>query len=151
MLIILYLWSPPEEVPVNQSSISCNDQTGQNMLVDNDVINDSFQQTTQFPPSFPQTMVTTHSLSISSADIMGVWYGVTPSFMEDDVNQLDFETFNMSELLLSPSEEVPVNQSAILCNDQAGWNILVDNNVDSIQQTTQFPTSFPQTLLHNIH
>ncbi|KAJ6697425.1 hypothetical protein OIU85_003765 [Salix viminalis] len=72
--------------------------------------------------------------------------GVTPSFMEDDVNQLDFETFNMSELLLSPSEEVPVNQSAILCNDQAGRNILVDNNVDSFQQTTQFPTSFPQTM-----
>ncbi|KAG5223993.1 disease resistance protein [Salix suchowensis] len=82
--------------------------------------------------------------------------GVTPSFMEDDVNQLDFETFNMSELLLSPSEEVPVNQSAILCNDQAGRNILVDNNVDSIQQTTQFPTSFPQTMVttpicYNVH
>ncbi|KAF9661055.1 hypothetical protein SADUNF_Sadunf19G0028100 [Salix dunnii] len=45
--------SPPEEVPVNQSSISCNDQAGQNLLVVN---NDSIQQITQFPPSFPQTM-----------------------------------------------------------------------------------------------
>ncbi|KAJ6697380.1 hypothetical protein OIU85_003724, partial [Salix viminalis] len=36
-----------EEVPVNQSSILCNDQGVQNMLVDN---NDSTRQTTQFPP-----------------------------------------------------------------------------------------------------
>ncbi|KAI5554505.1 hypothetical protein BDE02_19G018400 [Populus trichocarpa] len=46
--------SPPPEVPVNQSSISCNDQGGQN-----NVINDSIQQTTQFPTSFPETMVST--------------------------------------------------------------------------------------------
>jgi hypothetical protein len=45
---------PPPEVPVNQSSISCNDQGGQN-----NVINDSIQQTTQFPTSFPETMVST--------------------------------------------------------------------------------------------
>ncbi|KAI9377040.1 hypothetical protein POPTR_019G014358v4 [Populus trichocarpa] len=45
---------PPPEVPVNQSSISCNDQGGQNNL-----INDSIQQTTQFPTSFPETMVST--------------------------------------------------------------------------------------------
>ncbi|KAJ6744321.1 hypothetical protein OIU79_030607 [Salix purpurea] len=63
---------PPEEVPVNQSSISCNDQAGQNLLVN---INDTIQQTTRFPPSFPQTMVTTHALFISSAEIMGVSYG----------------------------------------------------------------------------
>ncbi|KAJ6744326.1 hypothetical protein OIU79_030612 [Salix purpurea] len=54
--------SPPEEVPVNQSSISCNNQAGQNLLVN---INDTIQQTTRFPPSFPQTMVTTHVLFIS--------------------------------------------------------------------------------------
>ena len=45
---------PPPEVPVNQSSISCNDQGGQN-----NVINDSIQQTTPFPTSFPETMVST--------------------------------------------------------------------------------------------
>ncbi|KAJ6292028.1 hypothetical protein OIU76_024012 [Salix suchowensis] len=70
--------------------------------------------------------------------------GVPPSFMEDDVNQLDFETL-MSELPSSPPEEVPVNQSSMLCNEQAGQNMLVDKN-DSIQQTTQFPTSFSQAM-----
>ncbi|KAG5224021.1 disease resistance protein [Salix suchowensis] len=109
--------------------------------------------------------------------------GDPPSFMEDDVNQLDFETL-MSELpsyvilehflseddclqfsfstldtLMSefpsydilnhgsrlPPEEVPVNQSSMLCNDQVGQNMLVDNN-DCIQQTTQFPLSFPQIM-----
>jgi hypothetical protein len=44
----------PPEVPVNQSSISCNDQGGQN-----NVINDSIQQTTPFPTSFPETVVST--------------------------------------------------------------------------------------------
>ncbi|KAJ6761553.1 hypothetical protein OIU74_024246 [Salix koriyanagi] len=67
--------------------------------------------------------------------------GVPPSSMEDDVNLFDFQpnkdTFNMSELL-SPLEDVPVNQSSILCNDQGGQNMLADNN-DSTQQTTQFP------------
>ncbi|KAI5554512.1 hypothetical protein POPTR_019G014314v4 [Populus trichocarpa] len=48
------LLSPPPEVPVNQSSISCNDQGGQN-----NVINDSIQQTTPFPTSFPETMAST--------------------------------------------------------------------------------------------
>ncbi|KAJ6744327.1 hypothetical protein OIU79_030613 [Salix purpurea] len=74
--------------------------------------------------------------------------GAPPSSVEDDVNltsnQLDFVTL-MSEFPSSPAEEVPVNQSSMLCNDQAGQNMLVDNN-DSIQQTTQFPTSFPQTM-----
>ncbi|KAG5224014.1 disease resistance protein [Salix suchowensis] len=78
--------------------------------------------------------------------------GAPPSFMDDDVNHLDFQAlednFNMSELLLWPLEEVPVNQSSMLCNDQAGQNMLVDNN-DSIQQTTQFPTSFPQAMVTN--
>uniref|UniRef100_A0A6N2KW59 NB-ARC domain-containing protein n=1 Tax=Salix viminalis TaxID=40686 RepID=A0A6N2KW59_SALVM len=127
--------SPPEEVPVNQSSISCNDQAGQNLLVN---INDSIQQTTRFPPSFPQTMME----------------GAPPSSVEDDVNftlnQLELDTL-MSELFSfpyydhgsrSPPEEVPVNQSSILCNDQAGQNM----QVDSIQQTTQFPPPFPQTM-----
>ncbi|KAJ6761542.1 hypothetical protein OIU74_024236 [Salix koriyanagi] len=76
------LLSPPEEVPVNQSSISCNDQAGQNLLV---YINDTMQQTTRFPPSFPQTMMD----------------GAPPSFVDDNVsltlNQLDFDTL-MSEL-----------------------------------------------------
>ena len=44
----------PQEVPGNQSFMLCNDHVGQNMVVDNNVINDSIQQTTdQFPPSFP--------------------------------------------------------------------------------------------------
>ncbi|KAF9660789.1 hypothetical protein SADUNF_Sadunf19G0000200 [Salix dunnii] len=102
------LLSPAEEVLVKQSSMLCNDRAGQNMLVN---INDTIRQTTRFPPSFPQTMVTTHALFISSAEIMGVW---------------------------SPLDEVPVNQSSILCNDQGGQNMLVDNN-DSTLQTTQFP------------
>ncbi|KAH8481039.1 hypothetical protein H0E87_031086, partial [Populus deltoides] len=76
--------------------------------------------------------------------------GFLPSSMEDDVNltsnQFDFQsledTFNMSELLLPPPE-VPDNQSSILCNDQGGQNNVIN---DSIQQTTQFPTSFPETM-----
>ncbi|KAJ6296550.1 hypothetical protein OIU78_022298 [Salix suchowensis] len=73
--------------------------------------------------------------------------GVPPSSMEDDFeftsNQFGFQAsednFNMFEFpSKSPPEEVPVNQSSILCNDQAGQHRLVDNN-DSIQQATQFP------------
>uniref|UniRef100_A0A6N2KHJ1 Uncharacterized protein n=1 Tax=Salix viminalis TaxID=40686 RepID=A0A6N2KHJ1_SALVM len=74
--------------------------------------------------------------------------GAPPSSEEEDVNftlnQLELDTL-ISELSWLPPEEVPVNQSSMLCNDQAGQNMLVDNN-DSIQQTTQFPTSFPQTM-----
>ncbi|KAJ6296595.1 hypothetical protein OIU78_022333 [Salix suchowensis] len=70
--------------------------------------------------------------------------GAPPSSVEDDVNftlnQLELDTL-ISELSWLPPEEVPVNQSSMLCNDQAGQNMLVDNN-DSIQ----FPTSFPQTM-----
>ncbi|KAJ6854660.1 hypothetical protein NC651_039571 [Populus alba x Populus x berolinensis] len=122
------LLSPPE-VSGNQSSILCNDQDGQNMVVDNNVINDSLQQTTLFPPSFPQTMME----------------GFQPSSMEEVDNmtwdQLDFQseddTFNISELL-SPASEVPVNQG----NDQGrfGWNNVINDS------TTQFPTSFPETM-----
>uniref|UniRef100_A0A3N7F9X1 Uncharacterized protein n=1 Tax=Populus trichocarpa TaxID=3694 RepID=A0A3N7F9X1_POPTR len=132
------LLSPPE-VSGNQSSILCNDQDGQNMVVDNNVINDSIQQKTLFPPSFPRTMME----------------GFQPSSMEEVDNmtwdQLGFQseedTFNMSELLSSPPE-VPGNQSFMLCNDHVGQNMAVDNNVinDSIQQTTVFPPSFPQTM-----
>ncbi|KAG5223970.1 disease resistance protein [Salix suchowensis] len=75
--------------------------------------------------------------------------GVPPSSMDDDNNQLDVDTL-MSELLLSPPEEVPVNQSSISCNDQAGQNLLVNIN-DTIQQTTRFPPSFPQTMVNDIH
>ncbi|KAJ6422780.1 hypothetical protein OIU84_027703 [Salix udensis] len=71
--------------------------------------------------------------------------GVPPSSMDDDNNQLDVDTL-MSELLLSPPEEVPVNQSSISCNDQAGQNLLVNIN-DTMQQTTRFPPSFPQTMM----
>ncbi|KAJ6744521.1 hypothetical protein OIU79_030789 [Salix purpurea] len=96
--------------------------------------------------------------------------GVPLSFMDDDVNQLDLQAqednFYMSELPSSPAEEVPVNQSSMLCNDQAGQKTLVDNDVinDSIQQTmmegappsfvddfdtlmSELPTSFPQTMI----
>ncbi|KAJ6744365.1 hypothetical protein OIU79_030649 [Salix purpurea] len=75
--------------------------------------------------------------------------GVPPSSMDDAVNQLELETFNMSELSWSLPEEVPVNQSSMLCNDQAGQHMLVDDNVinDTIQQTTWFPPSFPQTMM----
>ncbi|XP_073263081.1 probable disease resistance protein At4g27220 isoform X2 [Populus alba] len=112
---------PPPEVPVNHSSISCNDQGGQN-----NVINNSIQQTTPLPTSFPETMME----------------DVPPSSMDDDLFDLQ------SPLLLlfhgsRPAPEVPVNQGSILCNDQGGQNIVIN---DSIQQTTQFPTSFPETM-----
>ncbi|KAL9344486.1 hypothetical protein Peur_062161 [Populus x canadensis] len=61
IFIIPEPFSSPPEVPDNQSSILCNDQGGQNMVVDNNVINDSIQQTTQFPPSFPQNIVSAHA------------------------------------------------------------------------------------------
>ncbi|KAJ6854659.1 disease resistance protein [Populus alba x Populus x berolinensis] len=102
--------SPPE-VPVNQSSISCNDQGGQN-----NVINNSIQQTTPFPISFPETMME----------------GFQPSM--DDLTEFDLES-----LFLLPAD----NQGSILCNDQGGQNNVIN---DSIQQTTQFPTSFPETM-----
>ncbi|KAI9377035.1 hypothetical protein POPTR_019G014354v4 [Populus trichocarpa] len=105
------LLSLPPEVPVNQSSISCNDQGGQN-----NVINDSIQQTTPFPTSFPET----------------VMEGFPPSSMDD-----------LESLFLSPAPEVPVNQGSISCNDQGGHKNVIN---DSIQQTTQFPTSFPETM-----
>ncbi|KAJ6296557.1 hypothetical protein OIU78_022305 [Salix suchowensis] len=59
--------------------------------------------------------------------------GVPPSSMDDDNNQLDVDTL-MSELLLSPPE------------DQSGQNLLVNIN-DTMQQTTRFPPSFPQTMM----
>ncbi|KAF9661052.1 hypothetical protein SADUNF_Sadunf19G0027800 [Salix dunnii] len=65
---------------------------------------------------------------------------VPPSFMEDDVNQFDFQEYD-DNFKMSPPEEVPVNQSSISCNDQAGQNLLVDDN-DSIQQTTHFHLHF---------
>ncbi|KAL9357417.1 hypothetical protein Peur_050670 [Populus x canadensis] len=46
------LFLPPPVLPFNQSSISFNDQVGQN-----NVINNSIQQTTQFPASYPQNMI----------------------------------------------------------------------------------------------
>nr|TKR91473.1 hypothetical protein D5086_0000222920 [Populus alba] len=72
--------------------------------------------------------------------------GFPQSSMEEVDNmtwdQLDFQslenTFNMSELL-SPAD----NQGSILCNDQGGQNNVIN---DSIQQTTQFPPSFPETM-----
>ncbi|XP_073262622.1 uncharacterized protein [Populus alba] len=77
----------------------------------------------------------------------GQMEGFAPSSMEDDVNlPLNFQspedTFNISEFP-SPAPEVPVNQGSISCNDQGGQNNAIN---DSIQQTTQFPTSFPETM-----
>ncbi|KAL3564865.1 hypothetical protein D5086_032911 [Populus alba] len=73
--------------------------------------------------------------------------GFPQSSMEEVDNmtwdQLDFQslenTFNMSELLSRPAD----NQGSILCNDQGGQNNVIN---DSIQQTTQFPPSFPETM-----
>uniref|UniRef100_A0A6N2L2I6 NB-ARC domain-containing protein n=1 Tax=Salix viminalis TaxID=40686 RepID=A0A6N2L2I6_SALVM len=108
-------WSLPED-----------DQAGQHMLVDDNVINDTIQQTTRFPTSFPQIMME----------------GAPPSSGEDDVNftwnRLELE--KLLSLPSSPLEEVLVNQSSILCNDQGGQIMLVDNN-DSTQQTTQTMTA----------
>jgi disease resistance protein RPS2 len=52
--------SPLEDL-ANQSFISCNDQVEQNFVMDNNVINDSIQQTTQFPPSSSQAIVSAHA------------------------------------------------------------------------------------------
>ncbi|KAL3564889.1 hypothetical protein D5086_032935 [Populus alba] len=75
--------------------------------------------------------------------------GFPQSSMEDVVNvtsnPFDLQSLEdtfMSELLLSPPE-VSGNQSTILCNDQGGQNNVIN---DSIQQTTLFPPSFPQTM-----
>nr|TKR91479.1 hypothetical protein D5086_0000222980 [Populus alba] len=72
--------------------------------------------------------------------------GFPPSSMDEltefDLESLYFQSedpFNMSELL-SPAD---VNQGSISCNDQGGQNNVVN---DSIQQTTQFPISFPETM-----
>ncbi|KAF9660794.1 hypothetical protein SADUNF_Sadunf19G0000700 [Salix dunnii] len=173
-LISELLLSPPEGVPENQSSISCNDQAGQHTLVDN---NDSIQQTTQFPASFPQTMTTMGGLDGTSSSWInqnGPNWPQTASSDQQWTNQLAMSNqvpgmlpqppmkqcsrqfpyqFNQvpitpnlydpqcstmlpepSQTLRSPPEEVPVNQ--------ARQNM----QVDSIQQTTQFPASFPQTM-----
>ncbi|KAG6738324.1 hypothetical protein POTOM_057936 [Populus tomentosa] len=115
-VVTVYGSRPPPEVPVNQSSISCNDQGGQN-----NVINDSIQQTTPFPTSFPETMSKQQ-------------WKLTDSY------------FSLSSILFHgsrPATEVPVNQGSISCNDQGGQNNAIN---DIIQQTTQFPTSFPETM-----
>ncbi|KAH8481035.1 hypothetical protein H0E87_031082 [Populus deltoides] len=63
--------------------------------------------------------------------------GFPPSSM-DDLTEFDLES-----LFLSPASEVPVNQGSISCNYQGGQNNAIN---DSIQQTTQFPPSFPETM-----
>ncbi|KAJ6858160.1 disease resistance protein [Populus alba x Populus x berolinensis] len=74
--------------------------------------------------------------------------GFPPSYIEEDVNmmsnELDFQSLLPDLEPLSPPPEVPVNQSSILCNDQGGQNNVIN---DRIQQTTPFPTSFPETML----
>ncbi|KAJ6744323.1 hypothetical protein OIU79_030609 [Salix purpurea] len=68
---------------------------------------------------------------------------VLPSSMDDDFNRLQLEKL-LSGLPSSPREEVLANQSSIFpSNDQAVQNILMVNDVDTIQQTTQFQTPFP--------
>uniref|UniRef100_A0A3N7F8Y2 Uncharacterized protein n=1 Tax=Populus trichocarpa TaxID=3694 RepID=A0A3N7F8Y2_POPTR len=113
------LLSSPLEDLANQSFISCNDQVEQNFVVDNNVINDSIQQTTQFPPSSSQAIME----------------GVTASSIVDDVNLRSNESDGRPQLLLSRKE--------VSGNDQGGQNNVIN---DSIQQTTQFPLSFPQTM-----
>uniref|UniRef100_A0A6M2EKQ5 Uncharacterized protein n=1 Tax=Populus davidiana TaxID=266767 RepID=A0A6M2EKQ5_9ROSI len=148
------LLSSPPEVPVNQSSTSCNDQGGQNNVINGNVINNSIQQTTPFPMSFPETMMEGFPPSSMDDDLFGLQSPLLYMTLMEEVDnmtldQLGFQseedTFNMSELLSPPpAPEVPVNQSSISCNDQGGQNNVIN---DSIQQTTQFPTSFPETML----
>ncbi|KAJ6744370.1 hypothetical protein OIU79_030653 [Salix purpurea] len=108
--------SPPEEVPVNQSSILCNDQAGQNRLVDN---NDSIQQATQFPHTMME--------------------GAPPSSVEDDVNfalnQLELETLLSGPPWL-PLEEVPVNQSSMLQNPGPDSS-LQSQNIQQVRSLTE--------------
>ncbi|XP_052305679.1 uncharacterized protein LOC18108035 [Populus trichocarpa] len=78
------LLSSPLEDLANQSFISCNDQVEQNFVVDNNVINDSIQQTTQFPPSSSQAIME----------------GVTASSIVDDVNLRSNESDGRPQLLL---------------------------------------------------
>ncbi|KAL3564853.1 hypothetical protein D5086_032899, partial [Populus alba] len=137
---------PPPEVPVSQSYISCNDQGGQN-----NVINDSIQQTTPFPTSFPETMMEGFPPSFMEEDDNMTWNQLLSDVIfkhllsEDDCLQFSYSSVYPNILFHGsrPAPEVPVNQSSILCNDQGGQNLVINN---SIQQTTPFPTSFPEIL-----
>ncbi|KAH8481042.1 hypothetical protein H0E87_031089, partial [Populus deltoides] len=59
--------------------------------------------------------------------------GVTASSIVDDVNLISNESDGRLQLLLKE----------VSGNDQDGQNNVIN---DSIQQTTQFPPSFPQTM-----
>ncbi|KAG6738320.1 hypothetical protein POTOM_057932 [Populus tomentosa] len=68
----------------------------------------------------------------------------SPSPTEDDIdltsNEFDLQSLLFELELLSPPPEVPGNQGSILCNDQGGQNNVINDS------TTQFPTSFPETM-----
>uniref|UniRef100_A0A6N2L2H3 Uncharacterized protein n=1 Tax=Salix viminalis TaxID=40686 RepID=A0A6N2L2H3_SALVM len=67
--------------------------------------------------------------------------GVPPSFMEDDVNQLEF-----SELSWLPPEEVPVNQRSMM---EGAPPFFVDDNVSLTSNILmpEFAPSFPQPMI----
>ncbi|KAH8481019.1 hypothetical protein H0E87_031068 [Populus deltoides] len=134
------LLSSPPEVPGNQSFMLCNDHVGQNMVVNNNVINDSIQQTTQFPPSFPQTMMEGFPPSSAEDDVVIDW-----TSNEFDLQSLE-DIFNIPEPLSSPPE-VPDNQSSILCNDQGGQNDTTMGGLDgtSSSRINQNEPKWPQT------
>ncbi|KAJ6997744.1 hypothetical protein NC653_014097 [Populus alba x Populus x berolinensis] len=109
----------PLVLPFNQSSISFNDQVGQN-----NAMNSSIQQTTQFPASYPQNMVTTHAhsnllqrplASIRITTTMGNLEG-TPSWINQYYEL--FPNHNAPPGPLTPSRRQHLNYDQLRLSDQ---------------------------------
>ncbi|CAK7347095.1 unnamed protein product [Dovyalis caffra] len=97
---------PPPVVPVNQSSMLCNAQVGQNM-VDNNVINNSIQHTTQFPTSFPQTMTP-----------MGILDGTSSWINQNEPNWLLPNQNTPSEYIMyQPNQMMAANVFDLQCTN----------------------------------
>ncbi|KAJ6744333.1 hypothetical protein OIU79_030619, partial [Salix purpurea] len=119
--------------------MSCNDQAGQNMLVDN---NDSIQQTTQFPTSFPQTMTTMGGSDVSSSSWInqnGPNWPQTPSSDQQWTNQLSMSN-QVSGMLLQP--QPPLNQ---LSPEFPPHNIQVSGDHDLFNSNCYDSTLFEPT------
>uniref|UniRef100_A0A3N7FAA1 Uncharacterized protein n=1 Tax=Populus trichocarpa TaxID=3694 RepID=A0A3N7FAA1_POPTR len=145
LLSELELLSPPPEVPVNQSFMLCNDHVGQNMVVDNNVINDSIQQTTVFPPSFPQTMTTMGGLNGTSSS----WINQNePNWPQTEPNQPghDYMTPNATTSqhggFIQPEPSFPPLRSPFLSNQGQDDQAAVIPNIDNMQQENIVPRHF---------
>uniref|UniRef100_A0A6N2KIB6 Uncharacterized protein n=1 Tax=Salix viminalis TaxID=40686 RepID=A0A6N2KIB6_SALVM len=99
--------SPPEEVPVNQSSKLCNDQAGQSRLVDN---NDSIQQTTQFP----QTMTAMGGLDGTSSS----WINQNgPNWLQTPSSSQQFP-YQCNQVPITPNQYDPQSSTMLLESSQ---------------------------------